>query len=497
MRRLTRYPALLLLMLTLAGFAVMGYHPGLEDDGIYLTAVKARLDPTLYPHNAEFFRLQMQATLFDDAMAGFVRATHVPVAWAELFWQFACLFGILWACYGIARELFEEVRAQWAGVVMVAAMLTLPVTGTALYLADQHLHPRNAATALILLAVWRILAGRSWAAIPLMVAAFALHPLMAAMGASFCCFLQVAMLPAARSTRQTETWSGEAAALGPVGWLLGPATDDWRQALAMHRYYRLSTWTWYEWLGVIGPLALFWILWRVAARRGETALAQFSVAVLAYGVFQQCVATAMLAPPVWVRLASLQPMRYLHLVYFAMALVGGCLAGKYLLKASVWRWAVYLAALNGGMLAWQMAAYPGSAHLEMPWMEMPWMQPKNPWLKAFAWIRTNTPRDAYFALNPYYLRAPGEDYHSFTALAERSQLADAIKDSSVAVQIPALAPAWARQVEAEKGWERFGLVDFERLKAEFGVDWVLVAPAQAPGLDCRWRNQALAACLIP
>lgn len=492
MRRLTQYPAFLLLLFTLAGFVVMGYHPGLEDDGVYLTAVKARLDPALYPHNAQFFRLQMQATAFDVAMAGFVRATHIPVAWAELLWQLACLFGILYACLGIARELFNEERAQWAGVATVAAMLTLPVTGTALYLADQHLHPRNAAAALILLAVWQILARRRWAAIPLLGTASLLHPLMAMLGASFCCFLAVATLPEARSARQAGEWSGEAAALGPVGWLLGPATGDWRQALAMHRYYRIYEWTWYEWLGALGPLALFCILWRVAARRGETRLARFSLVVLAYGVFQQCVAMAMLTPPGWVRLTSLQPMRYLHLVYLAMVLVGGCLAGKYLLRASVWRWAIYLTAINGSMLVWQMAAYPGSPHLEMPWM-----QPKNPWLQAFAWIRGNTPRDAYFALDPYYLRAPGEDYHSFRALAERSQLADAMKDSSVAVQVPALAPVWARQVEAEQGWERFGRGDFERLKAEFGVDWVLVASAQTEGLDCRWRNQELAACAIP
>ena len=53
------------------GFVVMGYHPGLEDDGIYLTAVKADLNPALYPYNANFFRLQMEATVFDEWMAQF------------------------------------------------------------------------------------------------------------------------------------------------------------------------------------------------------------------------------------------------------------------------------------------------------------------------------------------------------------------------------------------------------------------------------------------
>ena len=54
------YPRNLLLavLFTALGFCVMGYHPGAEDDGIYLAAVKADLHPALFPHNADFFRLQ-------------------------------------------------------------------------------------------------------------------------------------------------------------------------------------------------------------------------------------------------------------------------------------------------------------------------------------------------------------------------------------------------------------------------------------------------------
>ena len=77
---------------------------------------------------------------------------------------------------------------------MVAAMFTLPVAGTALNMADQHLHPRNLATAMILLAVWRILDGKRWQAAPLLLVAFLMHPLMAAMGISFCFFLILAFV---------------------------------------------------------------------------------------------------------------------------------------------------------------------------------------------------------------------------------------------------------------------------------------------------------------
>src|ERR1017187_306968 len=71
---------------------------------------------------ADFFRLQLQATLFDRWIADFVKVTHIPVAWTELLWQFLSLFAILWGCYSIAELLFAEERARWAGVAMVAAM---------------------------------------------------------------------------------------------------------------------------------------------------------------------------------------------------------------------------------------------------------------------------------------------------------------------------------------------------------------------------------------
>ena len=96
------------------------------------------------------------------------------------------------------------------------------------------------------------------------------------------------------------------------------------------------------------------------------------------------------------------------------------------------------------------------------------------------------------------MNAPGEDYHSFRALAERSQLADAVKDAAVVTQVPELGPVWEREVNAQSGWGNFKLADFERLKSKFGVDWVLVAfRRQAGCLDCRWHNELLAVCQIP
>ena len=120
----------------------------------------------------------------------------------------------------------------------------------------------------------------------------------------------------------------------------------------------------------------------------------------------------------------------------------------------------------------------------------------NSWVDAFEWVRVNTPRDAYFALDPYYLEAKGEDFHSFRALAERSQMADAVKDAAVVTQVPDLAPLWVQQTQAASGWKHFEKQDFLRLQQEFGVDWIVVQGAGAEGLDCPYKNAAVAVCRL-
>jgi hypothetical protein len=468
----------------------MGYHPGIEDDCVYLSAVKSDMNPALYPHDADFFRLQLQATMFDKWVAGFSQVTRIPVAATALLWQFGSIVLILFGAWSIARVLFEEKRAQWAAVALLGAMLTLPVAGTALFIADQHLHPRSLATALILMAISRILQDRRWQAVPLLLLSFVLHPIMGVLGISFAMFVVITQLEPVhvwlRSLRDSL------AAAVPLGWIFESPTPTWREALSTRAYFFLYRWEWYEWLGLVAPIVLFWILWRLALRRGDERLSRFALAVFAYAIFQQVCALIILSTPSLVRLTPMQPMRYLHLVYVFLVLIGGGLLGKYLLKGSPLRWAAFLLAINGGMFAAQRAQFSASPHLELPGVRS-----SNPWLEAFAWIRVNTPTDAYFAVDPHYMAAPGEDYHSFRALAERSQLADAIKDTAVVTQVPDLGPAWEQQVTATRGWNRFDLADFKRLKSEFGVDWALVHYPQPDGLDCRWHNDQLAVCRIP
>ena len=281
-------------------------------------------------------------------------------------------------------------------------------------------------------------------------------------------------------------------ALFPLGWLFVRPAGIWLETLKSRHWFRLYSWTWYEWLGAIGPLLILLTVARVSRKRGELDLSRFTLAAVIYGTIFLAVSMVILAPQAPSGMGTLEPMRFLQLIYFFLALIGGAYLGRYLLHDRLWRWLVFLLLANGGMFLAQRQLFAASEHLELPGRA-----PENQWLQAFAWIRDNTPRDAYFALDPNYMAAPGEDYHGFRALAERSSISDAIKDTSVVTKVPELGNVWQTQQEALRGWSRFRIQDFERLKAEQGVDWVVVSQPAAPGLNCPWHDDALAVCRIP
>ncbi len=488
---------MLLALLSALAILIQGYHPGLEDDAFYLAAIKRDLHPSLFPHDADFFRVQFQATVFDKLIAFSVRWSHIPLGWGILLWQFGATFLILWGCWQIGRRCFAEVHAQWAAVTLVAVLLTLPVSGTGLTLTDQYLHPRALATGLILVAIVAVLDGRMMLMGALLAAALFVHVIMAAFGVSFCLFLlwkpPVRQLHHRPFPELAEARRGTVVAmLLPLGWVFEPASDAWRQAAATRPFYFVLRWHWYEWLGVVAPLALLWWFRTLARRRQETVLAWISGRLVYFGIFQLAVALIMLLPVRLERLRPLEPMRFLHLVYLLFVLISGGLLGQYFLKRHMVRWLLLFVPLGLGMFYVQRQMYPDTPHLELPGA----LAGKNAWVAAFRWISLNTPVDSLFALDPHYMELPGEDYHGFRALAERSVLADAVKDPGMVARVPSLAPRWLREVEAQQGWRDFQRPDFLRLKAEFGVDWVVLAAPGVVGLPCPYHNAQVMVCRV-
>src|SRR5438067_937973 len=210
---------------------VHGYHPGVEDDGVYLPAIKRHLNPQLYPHDFEFFTLQLQATVFDKLIAGSIRLTHMPAGIATLLWHFASIFLLLWGCWRISRRCFNESYAQWASVATAAVCLAIAVV---------------------------------------------IHPLMASFGISYCVFLAWKERPRATAPLL--------ALLFPLGWIFEPTSDAWRAAALTRDYYFLSNWQWYDWLGVFAPIILLWWFRRVSVRGGSTVVAHMTSRLVWYGM---------------------------------------------------------------------------------------------------------------------------------------------------------------------------------------------------------------------
>ena len=471
----------ILALLAAVGILIAGYHPGAEDDGVYLAAIKRDLNPALFPHDSDFFAVQLQATIFDKMIAASVRALRLPGGWVIFTWHYVAIFLVLLGCWSISSRCFRETYARWASVTLAAILLTLPVAGSALYIVDQNLHPRALATAAILAAVAATLDHKYSLTVVMLVLSAMIHPIMASFGISFCIFL---------AWRQPlSDLRPVALALTPLGWIFEPTSDAWRVAANTRDYYFLSRWAWYEWLGVLAPLVILWWFRRISQRDGATTLELVASRLAFFGGFQLLIAVALMLPDSLQRVRPLQPMRYLHLLYVIFIVLGGGLFGQKILHANWRRWMLLFVPLAAAMFYAQGRTYPASPHLEWPGSA-----PRTPWLQAFAWIRDHTPTDAYFAAGAGYMQRPGEDYHGFRALAERSILADAVKDSAVATQVPRLAPRWQNEVEAQFGWEHFGVSDFIRLKSRFGVDWVIVEQPGIEGLDCPYQNATVLVC---
>jgi hypothetical protein len=345
------------------------------------------------------------------------------------------------------------------------------------------MHPRNLATVALLFAVAAALDRRRAAALALVALAALIHPLMALYGAS----LVVMLL-----WRSARLHLAGLALLLPLTWIfLPPASAAWGQAI--EPYYFLSSWTWYEWLGIFGPLALlmgcaWWAkslklpLLSESARR----LTLFGILYFLVAVFCTYLERSEL-------LVSLQPMRSLQLIYLFLFLFAGGLVGQ--AKRQYWAPAAALfLLLCGGMCYAQEREFPASRHIEWPGS-----LPDNAWLKAFDWIRRNTPPRAYFVLDPHYMELPGEDFHGFRALAERSELADQDKDRSVTSLFPGMAEEWLKETQAGRNWKNFHRADLLRLKQRFGVDWAVLergAPPFSDGLVCPYQNAQVQVCRI-
>jgi hypothetical protein len=475
---------LLLAVLTFAAVVVHGYHPAIEDAEIYTPGILKLLHPSLFPYNTQFFESHARMTVFPQLIAESIRLTHLPLGAALLLWHVATIFLFLVAGWRIARLCFEEHFAAWCGVALLGSLLSIPVAGTRLFIMDPYLTTRSFSTAGALLGIACLLEEKYFSAALWVVFTGLIHPLMAVFAGTYAAILLVL------KHRLRNEHSGAVLAVFPQKFF-PPVTPEYREILQTRSYFFLNNWAWYEWLGLLAPFTILAWFAKIARRYALGPMNIACRALVIFGAIFFGLALVISWQGQFENLAEIQPLRYLHLYYILMFLFIGGLLGKFVVKKHIWRWAILFLPLCVGMAYAQHELAPASPHLELPGRASP-----NPWVQAFEWIRQNTPEDAYFALNPDHMALPGEDQHGFRAIAQRSMLADAVKDSGAASMFPALSEKWKEQSVAQQGWKTFTREDFLRLKARYGVNWAVLERPGVSGLACSYANRLLLVCRI-
>ncbi len=488
----------LLWLITVLAVLVHGYHPTAEDAEIYLPGILKLIHPSLFPRNAAFFQSHAGMTFFPNLIADSIQFTHLPDSTALLAWHVVSIFLMLWACWRIASLCFHEKRAVWGAVGLIGCLLTLPVAGTALYLMDPYLTPRSFSTPLALHAVAWALERRYLRSLVCMAVIAAIHPLMAIFAIAWLCtFIGLNLWPprtdVLRSRLKSFGLARDAAVEPGVIFPLAlfPAiTPAYRQALITHPYFLLSHWEWYEQLGIIGPFAILAGFAWLARRNGNRTMQLVCQSLMIFEAAFFTLSLFISLPGRFERFSEIQPLRCLHLLYCVFLILAGGLIGKHLLGSRPWRWVAFFIILSAPMFFVQRQLFAATPHLEMPGVKS-----HNSWVKAFNWIRKNTPEDAFFAIDPEYARSADEQ--GFRALAERSMLADAGKDGGAVSMFPALAEEWQKQLAVQRNWKHFHYADFVRLERDRGVSWLVIPAPGLRELACPYRNDQLAVCRLP
>ncbi|MES2219547.1 MAG: hypothetical protein V4587_01100 [Acidobacteriota bacterium] len=478
--------------MTLLALFIQGYHPFVDDAAIYVAGIEKVIHPSLFPVHAEYVLPHLKHSLFSLALGWLIRGLHIPLRYAMFLSYVASLWIMLYACWRLTRLLFSTARGRAGAMLLMTATLTLPVAGSAIFILDPYLTARSFSTPLTLLAIAYALERRPLATALCLLAAFILHPLMAAYAIGYVIVLALV------SSRRWKTLAAAAAAVMLFGIVASHAgawlgsSPAYRVATISRDYFFLDKWEWFEIFGLFPPLvtAVIYISrshFRVRSNYGLIAAVSLYVGVLAI-LFAVCFTRTDDS----FLLARLQVLRSFQIIYILFFLLLGSLLGQYVLGRRWWAWGAGFTAVAGLMFAVQLSLYPALKHVEWPWARS-----HNPWAQAFLWIRHNTPQDAYFALDPYYQQLAQEDTLGFRAMTERSVLPDWSKDGGIAAIDPALAQQWWNQVTQTKNFSRWN--DLQRIQnlAVYGVNWVVLPAAMPTQFNCPYQNSAVRVCHLP
>jgi hypothetical protein len=368
----------------------------------------------------------------------------------------------------------------------------MPAANTALLLIDPYLTARSLSTPLTVFALASFLKGRYLQTSAALLLTVAIHPQMSV----YLLFLIGLLWLSARRDGSVPEPAPVLAALGgilPTGFRLGPATGAYREALYSRDFFFLASWAWYDWLGMVAPLAILVWFWKGKLRGTLPGFERISAAMVPFGLLSIAGAVVVCFSTNFEMFARLQPLRSFHLVTLVFITLLAGVAGEYLAQGRPWVVAAISLPLAAGMFLVSRQTYPNS-----PQVEFPSTTSSNPWVNALLWVRQNTPTDAVFAVDAAYLKDDLTDTHGFRAISERSSISDYFKDGGAASLFPALADKWKKGSEATHGLNGFSAAQFRALKLEFPeVSWTVIHGSAPGGMNCPYQRQGFSVCQIP
>ena len=490
--------------LTVAVLLLGGYHPYLEDGGLYLAGVRWELQPGLYAGCRDFVTAHLRYSVFAPMLAGVTRSTGWTLETVVLLAYVLCSFGTIWGGWLLAGEIFRERREQVGAAAVLAACFQVPVAGTSLVLADPYLTARSASTVGCLLGLVAVLRSMraeggwlkaqwlGWAGVVFALSA-AMHPLMAGYGA-IAAALVLCLGGVPRRWRLRVAAGVTALAVGLCGVILARAPMEGvaaRLAALSRSYWFPARWAWYELAGLVAPLLLLPLLTRGLRREGGRALVR---GVVAAGLIAGLLAAIFARPGMLsFAVARMQPLRLFQIVFLVLFVVLGGMLGRWLGRGRGWLALAVLLAMVPPMC--ERAIAPDLPRLEIGGGDGS-AAGGNGWVGAFRWVRENTPVDATFALDADYIEVAGEDAESFRAIAERASLPDAAKDGGEAAITPRLAEFWQRGVRAQQGLSAEDDATRRRRLLPLGVSWVVLERQAVTALPCPYRNAAVMVCRL-
>ena len=166
---------------------------------------------------------------------------------------------------------------------MLAATLSVPVTGTALAIMDPYLTARSLSTPATLFAIAWYLSNSPRRALAWLGLTAAVHPQMAVYVVLFIGCMELAKRRNALRAIAAPVFVGALFGL-PLLPDFSPVTGAARDCMLSRTFFFVSTWAWYEWVGVFAPLAILWWLSVITPRRTLPAFRQLTSGLIPFGL---------------------------------------------------------------------------------------------------------------------------------------------------------------------------------------------------------------------